>query len=134
MLYISRMSKLKPLIKHLFYLTKITSVLDQAVYVFARLKNRKINTRYKQDHRDVAIPSDYFLYETFRVNYEEYINDGALSAREIIEWTSKHFKSEFTAIMEWGCGVGRIVRHIHDYVDTETAVYACDINKDMIEW
>lgn len=39
---------------------------------------------------------------------------------------------ELDAILDWGCGCGRILRH-WDALDA-TRVYGCDINPKMVEW
>jgi ubiquinone/menaquinone biosynthesis C-methylase UbiE len=36
--------------------------------------------------------------------------------------------------LEWGCGVGRIVRHLPGLLEEDIKIYACDINANMIEW
>jgi SAM-dependent methyltransferase len=95
---------------------------------------RKKNRRYNLSHPDIELPPDYFLYETYHLDYEEYIRDGEESAKEIIQWTEKFFKKSPGCVLEWGCGVSRITRHIHKFIDAGSSIYACDINPLMIEW
>ena len=39
---------------------------------------------------------------------------------------------EFDAILDWGCGCGRILRHWASL--PRTRVYGCDINPSLVEW
>ncbi len=38
----------------------------------------------------------------------------------------------FEAVLDWGCGCGRVLRHWSSL--PETRVYGCDINPRMVEW
>lgn len=40
---------------------------------------------------------------------------------------------DFPRILEWGCGVGRILRHLK-FDPARQEVYGCDIDADMIAW
>jgi SAM-dependent methyltransferase len=79
------------------------------------------------------LPSDYDLYETFQLNYQKFIEDGSLAAKEIIEWTKPYLNSTEPRMLDWGCGVGRVTRHIPTF-EPAALVYGCDINEEMIEW
>jgi ubiquinone/menaquinone biosynthesis C-methylase UbiE len=62
------------------------------------------------------------------------MEDGRVAAREIIGWTKNYFPMSLLTILEWGCGVARIVRHIPAMVSEDAVIYACDINEEMIKW
>jgi SAM-dependent methyltransferase len=127
-------SSFKSALKHLFYLTGSTFILDKLLFRIAWLKNKKKNDQYKRHNPDFPIPTDYFLYETYLLDYNQYSIEGEASAKEIVEWTGKYFEAHPKAVLEWGCGVSRIVRHLYKFIDPKTIVYACDINEAMIEW
>jgi len=56
-----------------------------------------------------------------------------LVAKEFNEWTSEYLPKT-KIILEWGCGVSRIIRHYKNFIDENSTLHACDINKDMISW
>jgi ubiquinone/menaquinone biosynthesis C-methylase UbiE len=124
---------IKSSIKHLFKLTHTLSVLDKIVFTKTLLQNRKDNNAFKKQYSNFILPSNYFLYETFKLNYRAYKEDGELSAQEIVGWTDKYLPKQ-KIILEWGCGVARIVRHIEKYITSDSKVCACDINAEMIDW
>lgn len=123
---------MKYTIKQFLYRINALHFLDKVKYNIDKLKYRKINQKFKESYFDFALPSDYFLYETYRLNYLEYKEDGYNSANEIVSWTQKYIKPD--NVLEWGCGVARIVRHLPQIYKEGTAVFACDINSEMIAW
>lgn len=108
-------------------------LLDRLLYAFARFQNKKSNRAYLETHPGIVLPPDYDLYETFRLNYRKFMEDGALAAKEIIEWTSPYISSPEPRILDWGCGVGRITKHIR-LLNPGAIIYGCDINERMIAW
>lgn len=107
--------------------------LDGLLFRTALSRNRNKNSRYRQKNPYALLPSDYFLYETYQLDYQKFIEEGALAAGEIIEWTKPYLPSPGLRILDWGCGVGRIIRHL-PVLSPDAALYGCDINEKMIEW
>lgn len=127
------MQSLKSTLKYLFQITHSLSLLDKLNFQIARKKNKESNNLFRKLNSNFKLPPDYYLYETYKLDYSRYKEDGLLSAQEIIEWTLKYTPSTKT-ILEWGCGVSRIVRHLKQFTGEGSAVFACDINKKMIAW
>lgn len=125
---------MKIYIKNLFYKAGLSPVLDSILYRYSFLKNKKHNQAYAKKNSLVAYPPDYYLYETYKLDYQQYIEDGDLSAKEIVEWTMKHINIQKLNILEWGCGVSRTTRHLHKYLPQHSNIFACDVNAGMIEW
>lgn len=128
------MSKYKARLKDFIYQTGTAHLLDKLMFSLSWLKNKRRNARYRKDNKNVAIPSDYYLYETYLLNFEQYINDGKVTAQEIVEWTNRYLTANPEKVLEWGCGVSRIVRHLHKFYARSTSIYGCDINTGMIAW
>jgi len=42
-------------------------------------------------------------------------------------------RADFSRILEWGCGCGRILRHL-DFDPRRQEVHGCDIDRGMIDW
>ena len=124
---------LKAILKNIIYQLKGSVWLDGLLFRMARLQNQKANRLYRLENPDIVLPDDYDLYETYQIHYQKFIEDGKLAAAEIIEWTQPYLTTNETAILDWGCGVGRITRHIKEQ-NTFAKIYACDIDKHKIEW
>ena len=127
------MASLKQRLKSIFVKTNSLPILDKLNYAYAALKHFASNKKFKKQYPSFIFPPDYYLYETYRLDYKQYKEDGELTAKEILEWTAKYLQGELK-ILEWGCGVARIVRHIPLLSNYKATVFGTDINKEMIEW
>jgi hypothetical protein len=124
---------LKRKIKNVFVKTDSLSILDKINYLYSKLKYSLANKKFKKLNPDFAFPPDYYLYETHSLNYKHYKEGGELAAKEILKWTTKYINDEQLKILEWGCGVSRITRHIPNYI-RNAMVFGADINQGMIDW
>ena len=81
------------------------------------------------------LPPEFFIYETYRLNYKWYHDDGKNTALEIVTLFSKHFDiaAPGTKILDWGCGPGRIVRHFPELLPA-AKIFGTDYNSDYIQW
>jgi len=127
------MQSFKSSLKYLFQITNTLPLLDRINFSIAQLRNKNKNLQFKKTHPDFILPPDYYLYETYKLDYEQYKEDGFVSAKEINEWTSKYLP-ETKLILEWGCGVSRIIRHYENFVNKDSKLFGCDINNEMIKW
>ncbi|MBK8442997.1 MAG: class I SAM-dependent methyltransferase [Sphingobacteriales bacterium] len=124
---------MKSKVKYIFQLTNTLKILDQILFIKAKWTNRAKNQKFKNDHSSFKFPPDYFLYETYKLDYKQYKEDGYVSAKEVYEWT-KDYLPHNASVLEWGCGVARIVRHLKTISNSNFKIFACDINNEMIVW
>jgi len=127
------MRRLKRSVKNLFVQAGFLPVLDRLLYLRAKWQNRAANRRFQQEDPAFRLPPDYYLYETYKLNYREYRDDGLETAREMLDWSARH-GCRHTHILEWGCGVGRIIRHLPRLSKPGTGITGVDINPAMIGW
>lgn len=125
--------KMKSLIQYLVQLAGLSRWLDGVLFRAAERRNRAHNREYRRLHPEAIIPPDYFLYETYRLDYRKFVEDSKVAAAEIIEWTAPWTETATPVVLDWGCGAGRITRHITDFA-AGAAVYGCDTNEQMISW
>lgn len=66
--------------------------------------------------------------------YEPFLSGGKLGFKCIEDILNKHGKkiNELESVLDFGCGLGRIVRHWHKIKNTK--VYATDFNPKPIDW
>jgi len=97
-------------------------------------KNRKENKDFKKKHPNVVLPSDYLMYESFQINYRKYYTDSIETAK----WLTNHFKNHIELknrkILDWGCGPGRIIRHLPNIIGNDCEYYGTDYNNKTITW
>lgn len=59
--------------------------LDMLRYRFMQYHNLKDNQKFKVENANIVLPPDYFMYESFQMNYQKYYFGG----RETAEWILK---------------------------------------------
>ena len=113
----------------------LLSAAERARFYLQKIKYRKENIAFRKENPDFVLPPEFFIYETYRLNYRWYYEDGKNTAGEIVTLFSKHFNllDSGTRILDWGCGPGRIVRHLPSLLPN-SKVYGTDYNNDYINW
>jgi len=89
---------------------------------------------FKEKYPDVVLPSDYMIYESFQMNYENYYNDSVNTAKWLINYLEKYIELKNVKILEWGCGPARIIRHLPVLLDKSCDIFGTDYNLSTIDW
>lgn len=89
---------------------------------------------FKANNPGVILPPDYMIYESFQINYDNYYNDSVKTAEWLIGYFEKYIDLHNIKIHEWGCGPGRILRHLPGLLDSSCEIYGSDYNPQSIEW
>jgi ubiquinone/menaquinone biosynthesis C-methylase UbiE len=127
------MTAIKKNLKRILEKTAGVFFFKQIHFKLERGKNYFSNQQYRKRNPHVVIPPDVWLFETFQLSYQKYFEDGDLASLEILKWTKDLLPSELPTILDWGCGTGRIVQHLHRH-HPYLLLYGADINKEMIAW
>jgi len=115
------------LIKSLF-----PKLSNQLLFGWQQIKYAGINRRFKKQYPGLALPDAYTLYESYQLNYKKYIEDGELTAHEIIESVKEHLPAA-PQILDWGCGPARITRHLKKFCP-DAVITGSDTNNATIAW
>ena len=113
---------------------RLMHAMDFGRFYVQKLKNRKLNQEFKRQHPDVPLPSDYLLYEAFQLHYDKYYNNGFETAKWLVEHLAKHIDLKNINILDWGCGPGRIIRHLPQLTGEGCQFFGTDYNKRSIAW
>lgn len=94
------------------------------------------NRRFRLAHPGFTFPPAYYLYETYRLDYAAYYQDGRQTAHELIQLLSPwvDLRSPAASLMDWGCGPGRVVRHLPDLLNRQEGIFGSDYNAGYIHW
>ncbi len=113
----------------------LLSYAEMVRFYLQRLKYKKENDAFSKENLDFVLPPEYFIYETYRLNYKWYYEDGKNTAEEIVTLFSKYydFSKPNNKILDWGCGPGRIVRHLPPLLPG-SQIYGTDYNETYIRW
>jgi SAM-dependent methyltransferase len=109
---------------------------DGCRYAWIYCKNYIANSTYARQHSNFAFPPPYFIYETYTLHYKAYLEDGRATAAEIMAIFAAHinFEEGPKTLLDWGCGPGRIVRHLPQIAGATHKITACDYNDTYINW
>lgn len=82
-----------------------------------------------------SIPPLRWVHETYRCDLGRYWEDGRMTADEVIgrirPFLSQH--PEGWNVLDWGCGTGRITRHL-PHIPEVGSVTGADVHAGMIGW
>lgn len=121
-------------ISGLFRKLGLSHLVDYIRFHVKRLENSSKNKAFQQQNPDVAIPPDYLIYESFQMNYEKYYLGGRKTAKWLTEHFRKYKKLNNIAILDWGCGPGRTIRHLPELMDASCSFSGTDVNTTSIDW
>ena len=108
--------------------------LDKLRFKIEKSRNEKENQKFKSDNPNVLLPPDYLMYESFQINYNKYYFGGKETAEWVLSQIRNHKNLEGKNILDWGCGPGRVARHLPELLNNKSNVYGTDYNQKSIEW
>lgn len=107
---------------------------DKIRFFLHSLKNSRNNKKFRMGNPDIALPADYLIYESFRMNYNKYYYDGLETCRFLLSLLEKYIILKNISILDWGCGPARITRHLAELLDKSCKIYGTDYNENSIKW
>lgn len=107
---------------------------DYVRYLLHKILKRKKNSDFIKNNPGVKLPPDYLIYESFQLDYELYYNDGMDTAIWLIDLLKKHIEFDRIKVLDWGCGPGRIIRHLPIAAGGGCELYGTDYNSQSIAW
>ena len=127
------MPEIKKYIKKTFASFQLNGVLKTLHFNGAIAWYYFSNQSFKKANPSFAIPANKWLFETYQLNYKKYFEQGKLAAKEICLWTEPYLQMEVPTILDWGCGTGRVIQHVHSFAPY-ALLYGADSNTGMIQW
>jgi ubiquinone/menaquinone biosynthesis C-methylase UbiE len=107
---------------------------DILKYWTIKTLNRAKNKRFLEKNPNVALPPDYLIFESFKLDYEKYFVGGKESAAWLKQEISPFLEPRNLTILDWGCGPARILRHLPDVFDHSCTFFGTDYNEKSIKW
>jgi SAM-dependent methyltransferase len=107
---------------------------DWLRFYVERRRNKSVNEKFLQANPGVKLPPDYLIYESFKMNYSRYYDSGRGTALELAEIFGKYIELKDKRILDWGCGPGRVIRHLPEVIGNNCEYFATDYNEESISW
>ncbi|MDX9914076.1 MAG: class I SAM-dependent methyltransferase [Candidatus Moranbacteria bacterium] len=124
----------KTQISNLLRKLRLLYFMDWIRFNIQKFKNRKINKDFKIKNPDAILPPDYLIYESFQMNYFKYYTESIETAKLLKSYFSKYIELKGKRILDWGCGPGRVIRHLPNVIGLECEYFGTDYNKKSIDW
>lgn len=124
----------KTIISSLLRKMRLLHPADKLRYKVEMAKHKKANDVFLKKHPDVPLPPDYLIYESHAISYDSYYNSGKKDAEYVTSLFKKYVTLKEIAILDWGCGPGRIIRHLPEVVGNGCTYYGTDYNEKSIAW
>ncbi len=124
----------KGLLSNLLRGWRLIRFTDQVRFYFQRFKQSRANREFRVNHPEVKLPPDYLMYETFQINYSGYYTGGMETALWLISHLRNHIDLKDKRILDWGCGPGRITRHLPALLGDGCEYFGTDYNIKTIDW
>lgn len=115
---------------------RLLRLVDTALYLGNVLKERRANADFRASNRDFPVPPPHLAFDAYgNVNNAAYKQSGELHARMIADVVNEWVMGDRIRICEWGCGPGRVIRHLHRFLKApRPELYAADYNDESIAW
>jgi SAM-dependent methyltransferase len=107
---------------------------DYIRFQILRARNLLKNRDYKRKNPGISFPPDYLLYESFAIDYGAYYEGGKTTADDLFDLITKYRPPSDLNILDWGCGPGRIIRHMPELFDPGCRFFGTDYNSKSITW
>ena len=123
-------------IQHLLRNLHLLHALDYCRYPFRVLVNRRSNTEFLRANPVFAVPPSYLAYDAYSVpNWEFYHRSGTHLAEYLVErLIARGGEASPVSVLEWGCGPGRIIRHLPKLLPVGSRICGSDYNPESIAW
>ena len=127
---------LKNFITYFIRWAGLASLADHTRFHVKKIVNYSNNYRYKKTHPNVKLPPDHYLYETYTLKYQHYIDDGLQTAKEILVLVNKFSEANSAGnrVLDWGCGPARVIRHFPLLAENKLIAFGTDYNSEYISW
>jgi SAM-dependent methyltransferase len=119
------------LLRRLRLLQLVERVREPVAELWMRRANREFLTR----NPDFAVPPAALAFDAYgRIDWQHYHDSGVRILAATSELIEAHCSDTEHRILEWGCGPGRVVRHLVNAFPPPHLVYGCDYNAESIAW
>jgi ubiquinone/menaquinone biosynthesis C-methylase UbiE len=109
-------------------------VIEQVNFYRQKFIHSKSNRLFRAKNPGVVLPPDFYLYETFNLNYDKFYTNGKPTAKWLVNHISEFKKFENLSILDWGCGTGRIIRHLPSILEHSNSIFGTDYNQKYVKW
>lgn len=115
--------------------THLLSTVEAARFALSSIKSAYDNRAFRQENPGLALPPRPLMHDAFsHVQYRTYFATGNMAATAIAGLAGRFLGEGPVTVCEWGCGPGRVIRHLPGLLPKESKVLGTDYNPRSIAW
>jgi SAM-dependent methyltransferase len=130
------MSKYKQSVANFLRRIHLLQLVDHLLYVLDVRRNWRDNKAFIEEHPDFQLPPSNLSYDAYaHTNGRTYYQTGQEHAHYFSALIKEHINKQKLKICEWGCGPGRVLRHMPNlFADRSVDLYGFDYNPRSVQW
>lgn len=102
---------------------------------YLEMKMYSKNKRFIREHPNFLLPPAKLAFDAYSAQaWHYYKSSGEEAAQHVADEINKNIGFESVTILEWGCGPGRIIRHLPEKIGISNLVIGSDYNSESIAW
>lgn len=113
---------------------RLIKIGDKFRFYLHFVKTYRLRKQFLKENANIKLPPAYYIYETFNLNYYSFYNKSIDTAKWLVSHFEKYKKLENLRILDWGCGPGRVIRHLPSFIGNSCEFYGTDYNRKYISW
>lgn len=116
--------------------TGVLRFADWVQYWLHRIRVFSANLKFKRGNPGFELPPPDLAFDAYNnVDWNHYKRVGELHASVFADIVSRHAVAGNLSVFEWGCGPGRLIRHMDGLLDGYTLqLTGSDYNDRTIDW
>ena len=114
----------------------LISAVDRVRYVLSIVRLYRSNAKFVRQHPEFALPPKQLAFDAHaEANWQWYRRSGEETAQMVAQLIQMHSTvGPEVAVLDWGCGPGRVVRHLPAALGPRSRVTGSDYNPESISW
>jgi SAM-dependent methyltransferase len=114
----------------------LLTTVERMRYVVSMARTLRQNKRFLAHNPDFAVPPGNLAFDAYAVaDWGFYKSSGEATALAVAD-IARRFLPEFDSlsVLEWGCGPGRVIRHLPAGLGAGNDLFGSDFQGESIQW
>jgi SAM-dependent methyltransferase len=113
---------------------RLLHVADKCRFMARRVKLYKKNREFIRNHPEFELPPEELVFDAHgNIDWNFYYESGKSLSERISKEIKANYKGPVRCIVEWGCGPGRVIRHLAEQFP-DVRIIGTDYNNNTINW
>lgn len=115
----------------------LLSHAEKVNFLLKKIRLYRKNKLFVKEFPDFILPPDHLAFDAYSApDWFYYKTGGEVNAQFIASLIKEYCQNDkpLNSVYEWGCGPGRIIRHLPSVLGENVSVFGSDYNVETVEW